>query len=337
MQPALTETVPSLWSLPPLSCSMLLILTNSADATVDHFLRSAKLNAGSYARLDTDHFVERGKVTFKRWRQTIDLDGISFSPGDVTGVWFRRPGPLVRTVERATRAAVVEGAWAESLEGFLGEIPPERWINHPAANSQASHKTEQLSRARKYGLAVPESLVTQDANDLREFWRHCDGRVVVKPLAVATWGTGSATRVVYTSEMRAADLDDLSLLESCPCFFQQRVDKALDVRVTVIDDALFPVGLRAFDHGASQRLDIRRNNMADVIHGAVSLPSETESSLRRLIRSYGLRYAAVDLAKDSEGCWWFFEVNPSGQWAWLEESGCMLFTPALSRALRFAA
>lgn len=315
---------------------MLLILTNSADTTVDHFIRAAKLNAKSYARLDTDLFVERGKFSFKRWHHMIGIGEASFLPSDVTGVWFRRPGPLMHA-DQGTVAAVVEGAWAESLEGFLGEIPPERWINHPAANSQASHKTQQLGRARSYGLLVPESLVTQDVTDLREFWSRCNGRVVVKPLAVATWGTGSATRVVYTSELRAADLDDSSLLGACPCFFQQRVEKVLDVRVTMIDDSLFAVGLRAFGSGTSQRLDIRRNNMADVTHGEVSLPSAIEASLRKLVRSYGLRYAAIDLAVDGEGHWWFFEVNPNGQWAWLEESGCMRFTPALARALLSAA
>ena len=109
-------------------------------------------------------------------------------------------------------------------------------------------------------------------------------------------------------------------LASCPTLFQERIAKSLDVRLTFLDGLVAAVGLRRLD-GEDQILDIRRDNMQGVIHGKVAVPSEPEAKLGRLVSSYGLRFAAVDMAIDCEGEWVFFEINPNGQWAWMDFAG----------------
>jgi hypothetical protein len=60
--------------------------------------------------------------------------------------------------------------------------------------------------------------------------------------------------------------------------------------------------------------------MTDVAYSEIELPSEVALSVKRLMRRYGLRFAAIDMAIDLDGKWVFFEVNPNGQWAWLDLS-----------------
>jgi hypothetical protein len=43
--------------------------------------------------------------------------------------------------------------------------------------------------------------------------------------------------------------------------------------------------------------------------------------LKRLLEEYSLRFAAVDFAVANDGAWVFFEINPNGQWAWLDLAG----------------
>jgi glutathione synthase/RimK-type ligase-like ATP-grasp enzyme len=93
------------------------------------------------------------------------------------------------------------------------------------------------------------------------------------------------------------------------------------MRITIVDDDLHAVSMTATDDRGEQRLDIRSNEMAGVKYEPIKLPSELEATIRRYVGSYQLRFAAIDMALDKAGKWVFFELNPNGQWAWLDQSG----------------
>jgi regulator of PEP synthase PpsR (kinase-PPPase family) len=116
-------------------------------------------------------------------------------------------------------------------------------------------------------------------------------------------------------------LVDLTDLQSCPTFFQQRVEKEFDVRITIVDDEINAMALFVKDSDGSQRCDVRRNNMEDVAYQTARLPAHVVQSIRSLMKHYRLRYGAIDMAVDRDGRWVFFEINPNGQWAWLDLAG----------------
>jgi len=94
-----------------------------------------------------------------------------------------------------------------------------------------------------------------------------------------------------------------------------------DVRLTVVDADIHAIELTAKDSDGRQRCDIRRNNMLDVTYHPINLPGVVAAAVRRLVSFYGLRFAAIDMAVGEDGRWYFFEVNPNGQWAWLDLCG----------------
>ena len=89
----------------------------------------------------------------------------------------------------------------------------------------------------------------------------------------------------------------------------------------MVDDAVHGVTLTAAEPDGSQRCDIRRNNMSDVRYEKIDLPDDIRSGLIELMRFYELRFAAIDMVIDVEGNWHFLEINPNGQWAWLDLAG----------------
>ena len=97
--------------------------------------------------------------------------------------------------------------------------------------------------------------------------------------------------------------------------------KSTDVRITVIDQAVHAVELYAQDSEGKQRCDIRRNNMTDVEYKLTELPEEITTMIRNLMAHYRLRFAAIDMVVDFDGKWHFLEVNPNGQWAWMDLAG----------------
>lgn len=302
---------------------MLLILTNSKDVTAD-YLASVLIRCDvPHLRLDTDTALELVGVEYAGGKPLLRLNGGWHPPGAFTNVWYRRPERLKHPASPTPESKFVVEEWAEALEGFLAHIDEARWVNHPARNVLASHKLEQLSRAESFGLTTPDTLVTHDPDRLRAFFARHGGAVIVKPMAsgYVERPDGEQDSQVYTNRVGPKHLSNLDDLCGCPALFQRLVDKASDVRITVLEGAFHAVELTARDDDGGQRCDIRRNNMDDVTYRRIELPTGVRDRLAALVASYRLRFAAIDMAITRAGEWVFFEVNPNGQWAWLDLCG----------------
>lgn len=310
-----------------------LVLTNSADATADHLEHAALLRGVEWHRVNTDA-VEPIVVTLTgSGPGRLSLSTGSLSADQVSGVWYRRPKAVELTgagSEGERRHAGNE--WAAAIDTWLSAVPWERWINAPPANVRAGKKLEQLWQATSVGLRTPPTLVTNRPEDAREFVSSVGTGVVVKPLS---WGTVSNADedegLIYTSRLTEEDERTLGLVSACPTLFQAEIEgRVLDVRVTWIDGEAIAVGLTRGDN----EVDIRYRNMEAVQYQHVEVPEDVQSRLSQLLRHYSLRFAAVDFIVDMNGAWFFLEVNPNGQWAWLEEAlGFQTISDRLLRAL----
>ncbi len=109
-----------------------------------------------------------------------------------------------------------------------------------------------------------------------------------------------------------------STITKCPVLFQERIHKMIDVRMTVLDNEIISAGLRARDTDGKQRLDIRRNNMRDVAYEIIEVSDDISARVHAMLKSYNLRFATLDFAITADNSWFFFEINPNGQWAWLD-------------------
>ncbi|MDP3072296.1 MAG: hypothetical protein Q8N18_18540 [Opitutaceae bacterium] len=313
---------------------MILILTSRDDATADFV--AAKLKRSEYLRIDTDDLPSAVAIASTERRSSIRVGKTEFRPEQFSGVWYRRPKAIAFPARRGnaeSRHAAAE--YTAALEGFLSLIPEQRWINHPSRNILSGHKLEQVRRARETGFNVPKTLVTQDAAALRKFWKVCRGKVVLKPLSGGYLERDEPGRdtLIYTNRLREQDLARTAEIARCPTLFQERIAKEADIRITVVDGDLQAVELTATDSG-EPRLDIRRNNMIDVVYHRTVLPRPIASSIHRILRSYGLRFAAIDMLRDFRGKYYFLEINPNGQWAWLDMTGATNTRDTLIRALK---
>lgn len=303
---------------------MLLVLSNSSDATAS-YLTTILANSGvTFFRLDTDTALPALRFSYRQGCPALWLGSGWIKQADVSTIWYRRPESLTHSHFDETpegRFALKE--WTEALEGFFTHVPRTRWMNHPGANAAASNKLEQLTTALALGFQIPETLVTQDQEELRRFFGDSDGRVIVKPMGVGyvERSKGEGDSLIYTNRVSAENLNTLEDLSLCPTLFQRCISKQADVRITVVDDEVHAISLSAKDSDGLQRCDIRRNNMADVTYTPIQLPSDVSTRIRMLMEQYGLRFAAIDMAIATTGEWVFFEVNPNGQWAWLDIAG----------------
>jgi hypothetical protein len=303
---------------------MLLILTNSADETANYLVSRLSDADAPFLRVDTDRIVGKTKIHYSPGQPRIEIGGRWWSPGDFANIWYRRPEVLkADSEEESPESKYAIDEWTDAVEGFLAHIPADKWVNHPVYNSQASKKLDQLSVANELGFQVPATLVTQDQSDLRQFFQKCGENIIIKPLSsgLLKGTSGEDSALIYTTFVGEKDLKNLEDLKDCPSFFQAFISKESDVRITVIDGSITAVRLSAKDSNGAQICDIRIDNMNGVDYEAIALPDDVEEKIRKLIHHYRLRFAAIDMAITTSGDWIFFEVNPNGQWAWLDIFG----------------
>jgi glutathione synthase/RimK-type ligase-like ATP-grasp enzyme len=243
---------------------------------------------------------------------------------DVTAVWWRRPRPLEPSPGLRRDDADFAIRQTEAALSGLAAALETRWVNDPWRDSAASHKLHQLALARRAGLAVPSTLVTNDPEQARLFLAAAGrGRVVHKALH-ATPEDWRTTRFVGRAELRR-----LSSIRLAPVILQAYVP-GVDVRVTAVGGALFATAIDARRTGSPEDF---RPVFDDARVAPCHLPAPVARRLRRLLGALGLSYAAMDLRRRADGEHVFLEVNPSGQWLFVERRTGLAITQAVAALL----
>ena len=103
-----------------------------------------------------------------------------------------------------------------------------------------------------------------------------------------------------------------------------------DVRVTVVGDHLFATAITPTPGGydLDHRVDLPGQDLMPT-----ELPADTAGKIRALMERLGLLYGAVDLRRTPDGRFVFLEVNPAGEWRFIEERTHQPITQAMAEFL----
>lgn len=197
--------------------------------------------------------------------------------------------------------------------GGLWRLLAARCVSSPDALLAARWKLPQLRVAARFGLLVPDTIVTTDHAAAETFRRA--GRVVIKAVQDARVMDQSRERFGYTRELDRGE--DLRGIAVAPVLLQRLVDKVADIRVTMIGTDAFAARISVPSGGP---LDFRQASTHDTHIEPFALQKPIAARCVRFLRRYGLRFGAFDFAEDGEGRLWFLECNANGQWAWLERA-----------------
>lgn len=293
-----------------------LVLTHWFDPTADHVVNELNARDIPVFRCNPGDFPQRLTLTatmegswtgcLRNEERTVDLDKIGC-------VYYRRPTAF----EFPASLSDTERRWAarEARAGFGGIIAAlPNWLNHPVAIGAAEYKPVQLADASKAGLIVPESLITNDADAARTFVERV-GRAIYKPLAGTSVTDEGKFRLIYTTVATADEIDDS--IGTTAVLVQRFVDKAYEVRLTVVDNDFFAVRIDA--KTPSGQLDWR-TDYRNLSYEIIDTPPYVRQCVSELMQALNLRFGALDFSVTSNNDWVFLEINPNGQWAWIEEN-----------------
>jgi len=195
-------------------------------------------------------------------------------------------------------------------------------VNDMFSMIRAESKAYQLSVARRLGLRLPETLISNRAAPIHAFAGQHPA-LITKMLATAEVRTGSGeSAAMPTSAVTAEDLVGLEAsLSLSPATFQRRLDKKLEVRAAVVGDRVLAA---AVDSQQIPEAEVDWRQGSDVLMDRfepIELPAALCASLVRLHRVLDLQYGGVDLILTPDDEWVFLETNPAGEWAWVQNTG----------------
>ena len=295
-----------------------LLVTTSYDSAPEYVGGALARRGVPFFRLDTDRFPSEVRASFDPLKGLTISDGPrSISGEEVKSVWYRRnvvpnlpehldPGNR-EFCERETRAF---------LDGTLAALPTQRWLSSPQAIWRAEQKPYQLAAAARLGFTLPRTILTNDQGAAREFAR--ESRLVAKAVSSGYIAGPDGNQAIFTSALDPTDLKDLDGLALAPVTFQENVQKSSDIRVTVVGDEVFAAEILSQGRESS-KVDWRPTDDPYLEHKAHNLPATIGRLCLRLVAHLGLMFGAIDFALKPDGSYVFFEINPNGEWLWLED------------------
>ena len=298
-----------------------LVVTTKTDITADLVVLEFQRRGTPYVRFNTEDFPQNAQVSWVLEAHGFDgyirLPHVELSLQEVSSVWYRRPAPPV-IAETVRSPCLRDFAQRESLEALSGlwRTMDCFWMSHPDAINFASYKARQLETARKLGFNVPRTLISNSSETVKKFHIEC-GQVIAKPLFSGEIECGSDRRIVFTTPITGNDLAATASLELAPTLFQEYVRKEIELRVTVIGNKVLAASINSqeVDEGIH---DWRRAPSGSLSFQSFQLPMSVSDKCARLVASFGLTFGTIDMVKTPEGSYVFLELNPNGQWGWLE-------------------
>ena len=320
---------------------MILILSQRCELNVNQVCDVLDHYGAPWFRLNGEDFPSRTRVH-------IDLSsnphsgvvtndqGRELTLSSVRAVWARRHG------ERELSDGLTPGQkhfitkeCSYTLLGLYSLLGHACWMNDYFHENRAVNKLHQLAVARSCGLEIPTTIVTQDENAARRFYSEFDGAVLCKNISQSghiPHDENRSGRVIYANCVESDAASEFERVRCAPTLLQNYVEKEYELRVTIVGTRVFAA---AIDSQRSQRskVDWRRYDIDNTPYYPYRLPEPLEHALLLLMRKLALEYGAVDVIRGKDGRYIFLEVNPGGQWGWVENMTGHPITEAIARWL----
>jgi glutathione synthase/RimK-type ligase-like ATP-grasp enzyme len=307
---------------------VILLITSTEDLTTDYLIRRLEERGLPFFRFNTENILSGFDVSItltsshKEFSITDLVRGFELRSSDISGAYFRRPGlPNLAggddAIERGFNAREIE----ETLRSIWRMVPEGAWLNHPENIWLANNKIKQLILAADMGFKIPDTLVSSRAKEALAFTRDHHNDAIAKPVKHGFFNSDTSTNLIFTE---IVECEDILKLENCsqivPAIFQPRLEKKFDLRITVVGNKLFPVAILSQEH-AETTVDWRTWDISegiDLAHERFDLPRDISDRCLVLNRKLGLKFSCIDMVLTKSGEFVFLEINPNGQWAWIE-------------------
>lgn len=267
--------------------------------------------------IQTDQLANTGKISWSSNNivapviPTVNTGDIDIS--QLSAVWWRRltgnsqASYAIQESLGITDSVAIDIIISDCRASFLGIFLTSfkgAWVSHPDATRLFENKLLQLQLAQQIGLKIPQTLVSQNPQTIREFCAALNNKVIIKPLSAINAPVAASP---VTDELLTADQS----LQLCPAIYQEMIYGTQHLRINAFGEDFHTALITC------QELDWRYNVGKSVVE-SYELPIALKSQLQEFLRRAGLRMGIFDMKIDlnKEPIW--LEINPQGQFLFIE-------------------
>ena len=184
----------------------------------------------------------------------------------------------------------------------------------------------QLCVAESCGLQIPKTYVSNISVNMLER----EKKYIVKSLDTALFydTQNNKEMFTYSNVVSGEEVHDYELA-SAPIIIQEFLNPKVDCRVTYIQGKLFPVKILQNGEGLYGDWRLRKDELEYV---PFQLPPNISMAICKLMQKLEIQFGGIDLAIVGEK-YFFIEVNPTGEWGWLEIKTGMQISQTIKKAL----
>jgi len=307
-----------------------LVISSSIDFSTDLVCYQLSQNNKRYYRLNRDEFLKHKiSIDVAKKTMTILIDGIQYTVyfDKLKGIYYRSP-TFLRTQPKScltVNEQLMRNQWSAFLRNLI-VFNKCKWINNPVDTYRAENKIFQLQVAEESGIKIPMTFVTNYV----DFDINRDKKYVIKSIDTALFYDFENNKEMFTYSNVVSGYELLeSNLTSAPVIVQEFLDPKIDCRVTFIDGKLFPIQITKNQQGIVGDWRLKKEELEYI---PFILPKKIEESLIRIMNKLHLLFGGIDLAIVNDK-YYFIEVNPTGEWGWLEDKNEMKISKAIMDAL----
>lgn len=275
------------------------------------------LNQRDVARCSLEYTISDKGVTGR-----LTIGDQSYALEDFVGVYTRlMDHQFLPEIEQEPEDSPLR-AHANQFHDVLAkwyEITPGRVVNRTRPMGSNCSKPYQAQIIRKHGFEIPETLITNQPEQVDEFRKRL-GRIIYKSI--------SGERSII-QEFTDEDLERMERIRWCPVQFQEFVE-GTDVRVHTIGDEVFPSAIHS--DAADYRYAGRQGEDEARVE-ATTIDDDVAARCLELARSLDLPFAGIDLRITEDGRIFCFEVNPSPAYSYYEANTNQPISEAVARYL----
>jgi len=314
----------------------ILVITCKADFSADLVIRSLETKGQTVYRLNTEDLctIHNFEISF----DDHGFDGLINSQlreikiSAIESVYYRKPFLPTIHLQDPIAAKFIREEIDFFLKWLWTLLGDKFWVSSYSSIRSAGSKLDQLRIAPKLGFCIPKTIITNKPRVAIDFFDACGGRVINKVLhSVILEGDGQNSNILCHPICRE-DLDAEDPIKMVPCVFQEKIEKDVELRITVVGSRVFSCEIHS-QQSSKTKDDWRNYDFENTPHLKHELPATVENQCRALLRHYGLAYGAIDMILTPKGEYVFLEINPNGQYQWIEELAGLPITEAIADLL----
>lgn len=298
-----------------------LVITNKGDVTSDIVIKKLHSLGTEVFRLNTEDVCSSVSTSLR-------IDNSSFwgefrTPyrvldfSKISSVYYRRPLPPETKQDDLGVKEFLVAEITTYMNWLWHALSDVYWMSPLLAIRKADSKISQLRVAPTFGFEIPDTIITNNPDEVRTFYQKHSGKIVNKVLAKGFVNIEGETRTIYTNPINLQILDFVDTCKMVPCVFQEYVPKEIEIRVSVVENQVFAAEIHS-QTSQRTRHDWRRYDLENTLHRPHELPTKIQKACVEITKYYELKFGAIDLILTPEGKYVFLEINPNGQWAWIE-------------------